>query len=89
MKKLFKKITNWSKTQLRKIKPGKNAHKGAAFALLSIAIILWVVYSIFTSINIKDNIYVAVLFVALFITTVELFITTVIGSCSLAQASSG
>ena len=44
MKKLFKKITNWSKTQLRKIKPGKNAHKGAAFALLSIAIILWVVF---------------------------------------------
>jgi len=55
MKKLFKRLANWTKTQLRKIKPGKNAVKGAAFALLSVAIILWIVYSIITSINIKDK----------------------------------
>ena len=55
MKKLFKKLADWTKAKLRKIKPGKNAYKGAAFALLSVAITLWIVYSILTSINIKDK----------------------------------
>ena len=55
MKKLFNRFTNWTKTQFHKIKPGKNAVKGAAFALLSTVIILWIVYSILTSINIKDK----------------------------------
>ncbi|PTM03485.1 MAG: hypothetical protein DA407_13975 [Bacteroidetes bacterium] len=55
MKNRFKRLVNWTKTQFSKIKPGKNAYKGAGFALLSLAITLWIIYSILTSINIKDN----------------------------------
>ena len=55
MKKLFKKLKNWTKTNWYKIKPKKNAIKGASFALLSMALILWVVYFISTSIGINDK----------------------------------
>ncbi len=55
MKKKFQLIVQWSKKQIKKITPGKNAEKGAAFGLLIATIILWLIYGIRMSINMGDG----------------------------------
>jgi dienelactone hydrolase len=76
MKKRFKKLANWTKTKLHKIKPGKNSVKGAAFALLSFAIILWIAYFISTSIGTNDKWILVFALVMLIVLVLVAFVTS-------------
>ena len=54
MKRFLKKIGAWIKTRAKSIAPGKNAGKGAAVVLLSVATILIIAFGLITAYNIKD-----------------------------------
>ena len=76
MKTLFTKLTNWTKTNLPKIRPGKNAVQGAALVLLIMALILWVFYFMSTSIGINDKWIFVFAMVMLFLLVLVAFIAS-------------
>lgn len=76
MKTILKRLVNWTKTQFRKIEPGKNAFKGAAFALLGTIIFFWILFFVLTSRDMNDNWILVFALAMIFVLILVAFITS-------------
>ncbi len=62
MKRKFQQLVRWCNTQIKSISPGTTALKGAALSLLLVTGLLWGIFAIGVTANIRDG-WVLLLFI--------------------------
>ncbi|MEM6542563.1 MAG: hypothetical protein AAF634_15505 [Bacteroidota bacterium] len=69
MKKKFQLLLHWGKSQIKSIAPGNTAKQGAAWGLLLVTALLWLVFSFRVVANLRDG-WVLVLFLGFVLTAI-------------------